>query len=140
MNDFQFILFFTLFVVFSLLFFFMPKSSPLCYSKEFMYPLNPSISSLRSTRFLNSMKLISLFVAVLMMVVVSGDDTQAFRNTISSLCSLNKVGPFASCCGSYDNGASLTLKNTPATSCFVSRLMVSGDSILTGLFAFPQSS
>ena len=51
---------------------------------------------------------------MLMMIVVCGDDTQALRDTISSLCSLNKVGKFASCCGSYDNGASITLASSPA--------------------------
>ena len=61
-------------------------------------------------------------VIVLMMIVVSGDDTQALRNTISSLCSLNKVGQFASCCGSHNNGASITLENTPARSCFLNNL------------------
>ena len=55
---------------------------------------------------------------MLMMIVVSGDDTQALRDTISSLCSLNKVGQFASCCGSYDNGASITIINNPSGSCF----------------------
>ena len=58
-------------------------------------------------------------VIVLTMMVVSGDDTQALRDTISSLCSLNSVGLFASCCVSYDNGASLTLAYSPARECFI---------------------
>ena len=73
-------------------------------------------------------------VIVLMMIVVSGDDTQALRDTISSLCSLNKVGQFSSCCGSYDNGATITLKDTPAKSCFISGLGSTTGSVLSSLF------
>ena len=73
-------------------------------------------------------------VIVLMMIVVSGDDTQALRDTISSLCSLNKVGQFASCCGSYENGASITLENSPARNCFISGLGSTTGSVLTQLF------
>ena len=75
-------------------------------------------------------------VIVLMMTVVSGDDTQALRDTISSLCSLNKVGQFASCCGSYDNGASITLEDSPARSCFIYYLESTTGSVLTSLFVF----
>ena len=71
---------------------------------------------------------------MLMMIVVCGDDTQALRDTISSLCSLNKVGQFASCCGSYDNGASITLEDSPARSCFISSLGSTTGSVLTSLF------
>ena len=71
---------------------------------------------------------------MLMMIVVSGDDTQALRDTISSLCSLNKVGQFASCCGSYDNGASITLENSPARYCFISYLGSTIGSVVTELF------
>ena len=73
---------------------------------------------------------------MLMMIVVSGDDTQALRDTISNLCSLNKVGQFASCCGSYDNGASITLEDNPARSCFISGLASTTGSVLTELFVF----
>ena len=73
-------------------------------------------------------------VIVLMMIVVCGDDTQALRDTVSSLCSLNKVGHFASCCGSYDNGASITLEDTPARSCFINSLASTSGSVLTSLF------
>ena len=68
---------------------------------------------------------------MLMMIVVSGDDTQALRDTISSLCSLNKVGQFASCCGSYDNGASITLEDSPTRNCFVSGIARDTESVLT---------
>ena len=71
---------------------------------------------------------------MLMMIVVCGDDTQALRDTISSLCSLNKVGQFASCCGSYDNGASITLENSPARARFIAGLGSTTGSVLTSLF------
>ena len=71
---------------------------------------------------------------MLMMIVVSGDDTQALRDTISSLCSLNKVGKFASCCGSYNNGASITLGDSLTWSCFISSLKSTKGSVLTVLF------
>ena len=73
-------------------------------------------------------------VIVLMMIVVEGDDTQALRDTISSLCSLNSVGQFASCCVSYDNGASLTLASSPARTCFIFSLTSTTGSVLTSLF------
>ena len=73
-------------------------------------------------------------VIVLTMTVVSGDDTQALRDTISSLCSLNKVGKFASCCGSYDNGASITLENSTTWNCFIYGFVSTRWSVLTGLF------
>ena len=71
---------------------------------------------------------------MLMMIVVCGDDTQALRDTISSLCSLNKVGRFASCCGSYENGATITLKYSSVRECFISGLESSSGSVLTSLF------
>ena len=71
---------------------------------------------------------------MLMMIVVEGDDTQALRHTISSLCSLNSVGKFASCCVSYDNGASLTLEESEGTKCFIYGLTSTTGSVLTSLF------
>ena len=71
---------------------------------------------------------------MLLMIVVSGDDTQALRDTISSLCSLNKVGQFASCCGSYNNGASITLASSTARACFIYGLNSTTGSVLTSLF------
>ena len=66
--------------------------------------------------------------------VVEGDDTQALRDTISSLCSLNSVGQFASCCASYYNGASLTLASSTARECFIYGLNTTTGSVLTSLF------
>ena len=71
---------------------------------------------------------------LMMVIVVCGDDTQALRDTISSLCSLNKVGKFASCCGSYDNGASITLEDSTARECFTSDLTSTSGYVLTYLF------
>ena len=73
-------------------------------------------------------------IVLMMMIVVSGDDTQALRDTISSLCSLNKVGQFASCCANYSNGASITLEDSPVRKCFIYSLASTTGSVLTFLF------
>ena len=73
-------------------------------------------------------------IVLMMSAVVSGDDTQALRDTVSSLCSLNKVGQFASCCKSYNNGATITLADSPARSCFIASLGSMTGSIVTYLF------
>ena len=67
-------------------------------------------------------------------VVVSEDYTEALRDTVSSLCKLNKVGQFASCCKSYDNGASITLEDSTTRNCFISYLGSTTGSGLTELF------
>ena len=106
-----------------------PLHSPhrvLCASKALSPP--------RITHFFQSSHFALFLVIVLMMIVVSGDDTQALRDTISSLCSLNSVGQFASCCVSYDNGASLTLASSTARSCFIYYLGSMTGSVLTSLF------
>ena len=71
---------------------------------------------------------------MLMIVVVSGDDTQALRHTVASLCDLNNVGQFASCCGSYDYGVSITLASSVERNCFISGLTSTTGSVLTSLF------
>ena len=86
------------------------------------------------THFFQSTHFVLFLVIVLMMIVVEGDDTQALRDTISSLCSLNSVGQFASCCVSYDNGASLTLEEGTVRECFISSLSSTTRSVLTYLF------
>ena len=88
----------------------------------------------RITHFFQSTHFVLFLVIVLMMIVVEGDDTQALRDTISSLCSLNSVGKFASCCVSYDNGASLTLASSTVRSCFIYDLASTTGSVLTSLF------
>ena len=88
----------------------------------------------RITHFFQSTHYVLFLVIVLMMIVVEGDDTQALRDTISSLCSLNRVGQFASCCASYDNGASLTLASSTARKCFISGLASTSGSVLISLF------
>ena len=100
----------------------------LCASKAHSPP--------RITHFFQSTHFVLFLVIVLMMIVVEGDDTQAFRDTISSLCSLNSVGKFASCCVSYDNGASLTLEYSTARECFIYNLASTTGSVLTSLFVF----
>ena len=70
---------------------------------------------------------------LMMVIVVSADDTQALRDTVSSLCSLNNAGEFHSCCLSYDIN-SLSLASSPARGCFISGLSSGTGSVLTGLF------
>ena len=111
---------------FSFLFFFFVCSSP-----PHPYILIPhktfNISLMLSTPVI-------MRVIVMMVIVVSGDDTQALRHTISSLCTSNTVGQFASCCKSYDNGASITLEDSTARSCFIYSLASTTGSVLTSLF------
>ena len=83
-----------------------------------------------------SILMITGVIVLMMMIVVEGDDTQALQHTISSLCSLNSVGQFVSCCASYNNGASITLASSPARECFISGLTSTTGSILTYLFVF----
>ena len=99
-------------------------------------PTSPYILLAHILFYIPLMKSISMImgVIVLMMIVVCGDDTQALRDTISSLCSLNKVGQFASCCKSYDNGASITLEKSPIRSCFIYTFTSTEGSVLTSLF------
>ena len=99
-------------------------------------PPHPHILLPHRTFYISLMMpiLMIMGVIVLMMIVVEGDDTQAFRDTISSLCSLNSVGQFASCCVSYDNGASLTLASSPARECFFYDSKLTTGSVLTSLF------
>ena len=111
----------------------MPIHSPF-HSSHRVLCVSKAHSPPRMTHFFQSTHFVLFLVIVLMMIVVSGDDTQALRDTISSLCSLNSVGKFASCCVSYDNGASLTLEYSPARECFISSLASKIGSVLTSLF------
>ena len=72
-------------------------------------------------------------IVLMMVIVVSADDTQALRDTLSNLCSLNKAGEFHSCCLSYDIN-SLSLASSPARECFIYNLTSSSGSVLTSLF------
>ena len=105
-------------------------------SRSFFLFLLLFLTSTQNLLYLSVMLPILMIVGVivLMVVVVCGDDTQALRVTISSLCSLNKVGQFASCCGSYDNGATITLEDSPVRTCFIYSLASTTGSVLTGLF------
>ena len=80
---------------------------------------------------LSLIMMITLMLAV--GVSVLGDDTQAFQDTLSSLCSLNKEGHFGSCCESYDI-SSVTFASSPARDCFISGLSYTDESLLTFLF------
>ena len=84
----------------------------------------------------SSAKFALAMVALTTVVVgVLGDDTKAFQNTISRLCSLNTEGQFGSCCSEYDV-SSVTLASSPARNCFVKYIGSSAGSILTSLFVY----
>ena len=83
----------------------------------------------------NTKTALTMMILAAVLVNVLGDDTQAFRDTLSSLCSLNKQGKFGSCCGSF-NINSVTLSSSPARNCFVSYLGSSSGSVVTILFVF----
>ena len=79
--------------------------------------------------------LIMMMALLAVSMCVLGDDTQALRDTLSSLCSLNKVGQFGSCCGSYDI-SSVTLASSAARNCFVFSLVSIDEGSITKLFDF----
>ena len=81
-----------------------------------------------------SMLIVVGVIALMMTASVQGDDIQALRNTISSLCSLNSVGSFASCCTSYNNGATVTFDYSPARTCFTFLLYPGPGSVLASVF------
>ena len=88
--------------------------------------------------FITSTKVPVIMIMLMLGVVVSvlGDDTQALRDTLSSLCSLNQEGQFGSCCRSYDI-SSVTLAPSPARNCFISSLSSTSGSV-TYLFVFQK--
>ena len=71
-----------------------------------------------------------IMIVLMLAIVVSvlGDDTQVFRDTLSSLCSLNKEGQFGSCCANYDI-SSVTLDDSAARNCFIYSLSSTNGSI-----------
>ena len=103
-----------------------PRSLYVCYVKE-----TDHASFFSGTRVTLSMMVLLYFVGI-----VLGDDTQALQGTLASLCSLNKNGVFGSCCGSYQNGCSVTLASSTARNCFISGLGSTTGSTLTLLFVF----
>ena len=78
--------------------------------------------------FITSSKVPVIMIVLMLAVAVNvlGDDTQALRDTLSSLCSLNKEGWFGSCCVNYDI-SSVTLASVPG--CFISSLSSTSGSI-----------
>ena len=82
--------------------------------------------------------MIMIVVMLAVMMNVLGDDTQALRDTLSSLCSLNKKGKFGSCCGSYYI-SSVTLASSPARDCFIYDLDFDDEESITVLFVFQMS-
>ena len=86
--------------------------------------------------FITSSKVPVIMIVLMLAVVVSvlGDDTQALRDTLSSLCSLNKEGQFGSCCKKYDI-SSVTLYYSTARNCFISSIYSTYEGSITWLFA-----
>ena len=66
---------------------------------------------------------------------VCGDDTQALRNTLSSLCSINSGGEFGSCCKTHNPG-SVNIKEKNTWECFARDIGSSDDLNVTSLFVF----
>ena len=97
---------------------------------------NEITSLIGAGHFFSSYTTTSLFMMALLVIVdnVLGDDTQALRDTLSSLCSLNSLGKFGSCCVSYDI-SSVTLASSEARDCFISAVSSTSGSI-NSLFVF----
>ena len=78
--------------------------------------------------------LIAVFLFLFFVLVKSGlgDETEALRNSLKTLCSYNTEGAFNDCCLASQNGASVTLENT---GCFLSSIHVDNFDFITELFA-----
>jgi len=72
------------------------------------------------------------FGLISLTAVVMGDDTEALRHTISSLCSFGGWGDFSACCRSY-SANSIVLNDRNTWSCFIKNLTVTEDFALTHL-------
>ena len=94
------------------------------------------VGRVRFRQWRESLLLFSAVMLVMFGTTALGDDTQALQDTLASLCSLNKVGRFASCCEKYDV-SSVTLASSTARNCYIDFLGSTHGSILTSLFVFP---
>ena len=95
---------------------------PLPYLFIISFPFLPFLS-FHQIHFhsIHIMPFLSIILLLLLCAcpVVECDDTDALRDAVGCLCSVNSGGAFGSCCSSNSNGASLTLSDTQ---CFVSGL------------------
>ena len=99
-----------------------------------MYSKNNNGGHLLSSFLLRrtSLLLVSL-VLTSTFLCVCGDDTQALRNTLSSLCSINSGGEFGSCCKTHDAG-SVNIKDKNTWDCFARDIESSDDLNVISLF------
>ena len=89
------------------------------------------------TRITHGITCVHLFVVFIMTsFVVCGDDTNAIRDTLSSLCSLNSVGQFGSCCKEYPTG-SISFSKRDSWSCYANEMRTNDGGDLIFLFVLP---
>ena len=88
------------------------------------------------TRVTHGISCVYLFVVFIMTsFVVCGDDTNAIRDTLSSLCSLNSVGQFGSCCKEHPTG-SISFSRRDSWSCYANDMKTNDEGDLSYLFVF----
>ena len=74
---------------------------------------------------------LSVLVLFFLISCVNATDdysTLALRDTLSSLCEVNKEGKFGSCCRTYDI-SSVSIEESEAQKCFISKLTSTSDGI-----------
>ena len=103
------------------------KTSGLSYEKKGVFV---------GARITHGIACVHLFVVFIMTsFVVCGDDTNAIRDTLSSLCSLNNVGQFGSCCKEHPAG-SILISKRDSWSCYANDMRTNDGGDLISLFVF----
>ena len=96
------------------------------------------VGTTERTRITHGIVCAHLFVVFIMTsFVVCGDDTNAIRDTLSSLCSLNSVGKFASCCKEYPIG-SISFSRRDSWSCYANDMRTNNGGDLLFLFVLSR--
>ena len=92
------------------------------------------VGTAERTRIPHGIVCAHLFVVFIMTsFVVCGDDTNAIRDTLSSLCSLNSVGQFGSCCQEHPTG-SILFSRRDSWSCYANEMRTNNGGDLIFLF------
>ena len=92
------------------------------------------VGTTERTRITHGIVCAHLFVVFIMTsFVVCGDDTNAIRDTLSSLCSLNSVGQFGSCCQEHPTG-SILFSRRDSWSCYANDMRTNNGGDLIFLF------
>ena len=98
----------------------------------------PHTATGTKTHFLsNRRNVLPVIFALSLICFAFPDDTQALRNTLNSLCSLNRESEFSSCCSMYPpSTVSLTPESEKQRRCYFAKVFLSPhDSlVVTGLF------